>query len=200
MVSGKIPKPLTLPLLTETWKRSVYFFGESRVVALDISKVFDRVWHQSLISKTKSYGVSNTFIRCLSDFLCNRSIRVVIDGIKSNQYPANSEVQQGSVISPTLFLLILNNLFCLTTNPFCSFTDDSSVCHSYSYNTNPNFNEVGTNVLTQLNLTLARSIAVCSRTSKCPILAQTFLWVVWRLQVRRLLMLRHIDKVRSAMG
>ena len=75
-----------MALMTETWNRSVHFFGEIKVVALDISKAFDRVWHQGLISKLKSYGVGNTFIRWLSDFLCNRSIRVVIDWINSNLY------------------------------------------------------------------------------------------------------------------
>ena len=32
-----------MALLTETWNRSVHFFGERKVVALDISKAFDRV-------------------------------------------------------------------------------------------------------------------------------------------------------------
>ena len=68
-----------MALLTETWHRSVHFFGERKVVAFDISKAFDRVWHQGLISKEKSYGVGNTFLRWPSDFLCNRSIRVVND-------------------------------------------------------------------------------------------------------------------------
>ena len=84
-----------------------------------------------------------TFIRWLSDFLSNRSIRVVIDGINSNLYPVNSGVPQGSVISPTLFLLFLNDLLCLTTNLIYSFADDSSLCHSYSFNAHPNPNEVG---------------------------------------------------------
>ena len=51
-----------MALLTEIWNRSVHFFGESNVVTLDISKAFDRVWQQSLISKVKNYGVGNTFI------------------------------------------------------------------------------------------------------------------------------------------
>ena len=84
MVSGK--NACTgdiLALLTETWNRSIHFFGESKVVALDISKAFDSVWHQGLISKVKSYGVGKTFILLSSNFPCNCSIRVVIDGINS---------------------------------------------------------------------------------------------------------------------
>ena len=49
---------------------------------------------------------------------------------------------QGSVISPTIFLLFLNDLLCLTTNLIYSFADDSSHCHSYSYNAHANLNEV----------------------------------------------------------
>ena len=52
---------------------------------------------------------------------------------------------QASVISPTLFLLFLNDLLCFTTNPIYSFADDSSLCHSYNYNAHPNLNEVGVN-------------------------------------------------------
>ena len=36
-VSGK------MALLTETWNKSLHFCGESKVVALDISKAFDGV-------------------------------------------------------------------------------------------------------------------------------------------------------------
>ena len=79
---------------------------------MDISKAFDGVWHQGLISKVKSYGVGNTFIQWLSDFLYNCSIRFVIDGISSNLYTVNSGVPQCSVIFPSLFLLFLNDLSC----------------------------------------------------------------------------------------
>ena len=46
-----------MALLTKTWHRRVHFFGESKIVASDISTAFDRMWHNGLISKVKSYGV-----------------------------------------------------------------------------------------------------------------------------------------------
>ena len=57
-------------------------------------------------------------------------IRVVIDGINSNLYAVNSAVPQIAVISPTLFLLFVIDLLCLTTNPIYSFADDRCLCHS----------------------------------------------------------------------
>ena len=32
--------------------------GATRVVALDVSKAFERVWHAGLLHKLKSYGIS----------------------------------------------------------------------------------------------------------------------------------------------
>ena len=32
--------------------------GETRTVALDISKAFDKVWHQGFLTKLRSYGVT----------------------------------------------------------------------------------------------------------------------------------------------
>ena len=40
--------------------RSLEFYGESQIVALDISKAFDQVWHAALLNKLPSYGLSQT--------------------------------------------------------------------------------------------------------------------------------------------
>ncbi len=40
-----------LDFLTDSWSSSISCFGETFAVALDISKVFDRVWHKALLSK-----------------------------------------------------------------------------------------------------------------------------------------------------
>ena len=48
----------------------------------------------------------------ISSFLSNRRLQVVLDGKSSQEYPINAGVSQGSILGPTLFLLmiLLSNL------------------------------------------------------------------------------------------
>ena len=55
--------------LTEHVSRVLNSQGESRSVALDISKAFDKVWHQGLLHKLLSYGTLVHFTNFLPAFL-----------------------------------------------------------------------------------------------------------------------------------
>ena len=46
-----------LTVLSERIYNSMDAGGETRAIALDISKAFDKVWHAGLLHKLKSYGV-----------------------------------------------------------------------------------------------------------------------------------------------
>ena len=50
-----------------------------RGVLLDISKVFDKVWHKGLLFKLKSYGVEGDILSLLECYLSNREQRVVFE-------------------------------------------------------------------------------------------------------------------------
>ena len=103
----------TADLLTVVSDRIARAFNRSvatRAVALDISKVSDRVWHAGLLQKLKSYGISGRTFGFLSSFLSNRRLRVVLDGKSSQEYPVNAGAPQGSILSPTLFLLYINDV------------------------------------------------------------------------------------------
>ena len=51
-----------------------------RSVFLDISKAFDKVWHESIIFKLKQNSISGELLNLLCDFLRNRKQRVVLNG------------------------------------------------------------------------------------------------------------------------
>ena len=72
--------------------------GATRAVALDISKVFDRLWHAGLPYKLTSYGISGQILGFISSFLNNRLLGVVLDGEFSQEYPVNAGVPQGSIL------------------------------------------------------------------------------------------------------
>ena len=53
---------------------------EVRGAFLDISKAFDRVWHDGLIFKLRQNGICGEMINILEDFLNDRKQRVVLNG------------------------------------------------------------------------------------------------------------------------
>ena len=129
-----------LSYLTHTWSSSLRDFGESFVIALDISKAFDRVWHKALLAKLPAYGFTPSFCKLISSFLSDRFISVVVDGATSASFPVSSGVPQGSVLSPTLFLLFINDLLHATASDVHSFADDSNLHKSSSFQCQPSSN------------------------------------------------------------
>ena len=70
---------------------------ESCGVFLDMSKTFDKVWHEGLIFKLKSVGICDALLDLIGSFLENRFQRVVLNGQTSEWLPVRAGVQQGSV-------------------------------------------------------------------------------------------------------
>ena len=98
-----------------------------RSVFLDISKVFNKVWHHGLIFKLKQNGISGNLLNLLSNFLRNRKQRVVLNGQTSSWADVNAGVPQGSILGPLLFLIYINDLADGLSSNAKLFADDTSL-------------------------------------------------------------------------
>ena len=105
-----------LAYVTHIWNKTLETGNETLAVALDISKAFNMVWHKNLLAKLTSVGLTPKLCKLFESFLSDLGIKVVIDGISSSSFHTNAGLPRGSVISPTLFLIYINDLLNLPSN------------------------------------------------------------------------------------
>ena len=98
-----------------------------RSVYLDISKAFDRVWHDGLLYKLERCGISGQLLFLITSFLKDRKQRTVLNGQCSSWGDISAGVPQGSILGPLFFLVYINDL---TEDLRCNvklFADDTSL-------------------------------------------------------------------------
>ena len=81
---------------------------EVGAVFLDISKAFDKVWHEGLIFKLEQNGVSGNMLKLFQNYLSNRKQRVVLNGSCSDY---SSILVSNQVCLKALFLVPYYSLF-----------------------------------------------------------------------------------------
>ena len=100
---------------------------EVRSIFLDITKTFDKGWHDGIIFKLTQNGISGNLLNFLRDFLNERKQRVILNGQFSTWKNVSAGVPQGSILGPLLFLIYINDLTeGLSTNAKL-FADDTSL-------------------------------------------------------------------------
>ena len=93
--------------ICETLLKSEYLVA----VYFDIEKAFDMVWVHGLLQILKNIGLEGHLPIFIKNFLKNRKIRVRLGDTLSSEYSLDNGTPQGSILSPILFILIINYMF-----------------------------------------------------------------------------------------
>ena len=99
-----------------------------RGIFLDLSKAFDKVWHQGHLFKLESFGIQRKLLNLLEDYLYNRFQRVLLNGQGSSWLPIKAGVPQGSILGPLLFLIYINYLPDGLSSTAKLFADECHFC------------------------------------------------------------------------
>lgn len=99
------------------------------IVALDLKKAYDTVWHQALIYKMRESNTASYLTRITLQYLKNRTIQVEYKETQSERIEIERGLPQGSCLSPTLFNIFINDIPKPndTTTSLALFADDVAI-------------------------------------------------------------------------
>ena len=97
----------------------------SKLLFLDVSKAFDRVWHKALLFKLQRLGIRGKLLDWFANYLTIRYQRVVLRGIYSKWIQILAGVPQGSLIGPWLYIMFTSDIVQEIINIIKLYADDS---------------------------------------------------------------------------
>ena len=118
--------------MTDDWLEAIDQGLFTGAIFLDSRKAFDVVNHDLLVAKLQMYGYSSSALLWFKSYLSDRRQCVNIAGTLSDTKLLISGVLQGSILSPVLFLLVINDLPLTWTNRNGLFVDDATFYASAS--------------------------------------------------------------------
>ena len=100
---------------------------EVRSVFLVLSKAYDKVWDKSFLFKLKSTGIWERLYNLLENYVSGRLQRVLLNRQTSLWRPVLAGVLQGSIWSPLLLLIYINEFPHKLKSNAKLFADDTSL-------------------------------------------------------------------------
>ncbi|GFV34767.1 probable RNA-directed DNA polymerase from transposon BS [Trichonephila clavipes] len=86
------------------------------VVLVGFKSAFDRVWRKMLLKKFLHMNASSHFFKWISDFLSQRFLNIKYGNSRSGYSQTRQGLPQGSVLSPVLFNIMINDLLSFIDN------------------------------------------------------------------------------------
>ena len=125
--AGRSTSDAALEFLNETID-AIDNRGYNIAIFLDLQKAFDTVNHGILIKKLERLGFRGIILEWFKSYLSGRSITVYVNKTLSEVRNISVGLPQGSVCSPILFLLYINDMCNVCGNLKCiQFADDTTL-------------------------------------------------------------------------
>lgn len=83
---------------------------EITAVFLDLEKAFDRCWKYKILKTLSDWNIKGRIIEFIDKFLSNRQTACQIGNTRSEFLRQENGTPQGSILSPTLFLIAINDI------------------------------------------------------------------------------------------
>jgi ribonuclease HI len=97
-------------------------------IFVDFEKAYDLLHVPTLLKKISKLGISGNIFNWIENFLINRTFQVKVGAELSDRFSQENGTPQGSVISPLLFLLMINDIpKAIDGVEMSLFADDSAI-------------------------------------------------------------------------
>ena len=96
-----------LKILYENWNDKLY----SGCVFIDFSRAFDSIDHNILMEKLKLYVLDENPLNFMTNYMSCRAQKNIVNGHMSQQLSVTYGTAQGSILSPLIFILYVNDIF-----------------------------------------------------------------------------------------
>ena len=114
--------------LLQAWQKEPDNLGFIEIILLDLSKAYDCLPHNLLITKLGEYGLDRSSLSLLMEYLNSRKQRTKVRSPNTRWSEIKHGTPQGFILGPLLFNKFINDLFfVIEKSDICNFVDDNTL-------------------------------------------------------------------------